>query len=66
MFIDVHVHLTTSCELPVQENPPLVAGPGELIEMFDAVGIDRAVMLPLLTPESLSLAKTPSGTVGPH
>ena len=58
MFLDIHIHLTTSCELPVQQDLPLVAGPPELIEMFDAVGIDRAVMLPLLTPENSLLMQS--------
>ncbi len=64
MFLDIHIHLSTSCELPVQQDLPRVAGPVELIEMFDAVGIDRAVMLPLVTPENSLLVAKQRGDPG--
>jgi len=35
-----------------------VAKPAQLIEMFDRVGIDRAVMLPLVTPENALLVQS--------
>ncbi len=52
MFIDMHVHTVTSCDLPVAPGEDIVATPAQLLEMLDAAGIDRAVVLPLVTPEN--------------
>lgn len=51
MFIDIHVHTSNWSDLPWA---PGSEGPcsGELlVEMYDSVGIDKAVLLPLVTPE---------------
>jgi len=58
VFIDIHVHTASDCDLPVAPGEEAVATPEQLIEMFDAVGIDKAVALPLLTPENSMLVQS--------
>ena len=50
MFIDIHVHTRKVSGLPRNGNPAY-ATPEQLIERFDAVGIERAVLLPSVSPE---------------
>ena len=58
MFVDIHVHTASNCNLPVAPGEEVVASPEQLIEMFDSVGIDKGVMLPLLTPENSMLVQS--------
>jgi len=51
MFIDMHIHIAMISDLPWgpdSEGPP---SPEQYIEMYDEVGIDKGVMLPLVIPE---------------
>jgi len=50
MFIDIHVHTRKVSGLP-RNGKPAYATPEQLIERFDAVGIERAVLLPSVSPE---------------
>jgi predicted TIM-barrel fold metal-dependent hydrolase len=58
MFIDIHVHTASNCYLPLAPGLEVVVSPEQLIEMFDTVGIDKGVMLPLLTPENGMLVQS--------
>ena len=58
MFIDIHVHTASDCGLPLAPGEEVIATPEQLTEMFDAVGIGRAVVLPLLTPENAMLVQS--------
>ncbi|MEA3400422.1 MAG: amidohydrolase family protein [Armatimonadota bacterium] len=51
MFIDIHMHISAISDIgwtPDSEGP---ASPEQFIEMYDEVGIDCGVMLPLTSPE---------------
>ncbi len=51
MFIDIHIHIAMISDLtwgPDMQGPPT---PEQFIEMYDEVGIDKGVMLPLVIPE---------------
>ncbi len=51
MFIDIHIHIARHSQIgwsPGTEGP---ATPEQFIEMYDDVGIDAGVMLPLTIPE---------------
>jgi predicted TIM-barrel fold metal-dependent hydrolase len=50
MFIDVHVHAVRVHGMQRWEIPWL-STPAELIERYDQVGIERAVVLPIVNPE---------------
>ncbi len=58
VFLDIHVHTASNSDLPLAEGEEVVATPEQLVEMFDAVGIDRAVVLPLVTPENAMLVQS--------
>ena len=45
MFIDIHVH-TRRIPGPVRENGQTYAGPEHLIERYDKIGVEKAVLLP--------------------
>jgi len=51
MFIDIHVHTTVWPGPARAANAENYARPEQLIEMYDAVGIAMAVMLPSTNPE---------------
>ena len=50
MFIDIHVH-TRRLAGPARGNGQTYASPAELIERFEELGIERAVVLPGVSPE---------------
>ena len=51
MFIDIHVHTRRAKGFPREWDGATYASPDELITVFDAVGIDKAVVLPAASPE---------------
>ncbi|MBE6366942.1 MAG: amidohydrolase [Lentisphaerae bacterium] len=53
MFIDCHVHAveTPTCAYPAT-GKQLISTPEVLIERYDAVGIEKGVILPIATPDS--------------
>ena len=52
MFIDIHVHTRLSDMMPTRpDGRPAYTSPEELIERYDALGIESAVLLPGVTPE---------------
>ncbi len=51
MFIDMHIHITKISDIGWTPDSDGPASPEQLIEMYDEVGIDRGVMLPLTIPE---------------
>ncbi len=51
MFIDIHVHVAMHSDLPWREGGEAPATPEQLLEMHAEVGIEKAVMLPFVTPE---------------
>ncbi|MCP4639126.1 MAG: amidohydrolase family protein [bacterium] len=50
MFIDIHGH-TLKSPVPTVNGIPWVSPPDHLVSRYDALGIERAVMLPLVNPE---------------
>ena len=50
MFIDCHGH-TMPVPVPTTAGEPWIAAPEQLIERYDAIGIERAVLLPIVNPE---------------
>ena len=50
MLIDIHIHLCPSNRLGLPEDLRLCTGE-QMIEMMDGNGIDRAVVLPIVSPE---------------
>ena len=51
MFIDIHVHTMSFAKLPWAPGMQCPATPEQLVEMYDEVGIDQAVLLPFVIPE---------------
>lgn len=51
MFIDIHVHTSNCSDLPWGPGMECPCTAEQLLAMYDSVGIDRAVLLPLVTPE---------------
>ena len=51
MFIDCHIHIAMISDIGWQPDSDGPASPEQFIEMYDEVGIDRGVMLPLVIPE---------------
>jgi len=50
MFIDIHVHVRR-IPGPLRHGKPAYATPEQLIERYDAIGVERAVLLPGVSPE---------------
>jgi len=50
MFIDIHVH-TRARPGPLRRGKPAYATPARLLERYDRLGIERAVVLPGVNPE---------------
>ena len=50
MFIGIHVHVRT-LPGPTRGGKPPFATPEELIERYDPIGIERAALLPIISPE---------------
>ena len=51
MFIDIHVHTAGAADLPWGPGRECPATPKQLVDMYDGVGIAKAVLLPFVTPE---------------
>lgn len=51
MFIDIHVHVTSHPGITSKESNQTYATPEQLIEMYDEVGVTKAVLLPTVNPE---------------
>jgi len=45
MFIDIHVHTRTG-EIPPRRGKPAYATPEQLLERYDKIGVEQAVLLP--------------------
>lgn len=50
MFIDIHVH-TVRTPGPVRQNGEPFAMPEQLLARYDEIGVEKAVLLPLVSPE---------------
>ncbi|MCK5804592.1 MAG: hypothetical protein KAI66_17275, partial [Lentisphaeria bacterium] len=50
MFIDIHVH-TRGGRMIERHGQPAYATPEQLIERYDATGVEQAVILPGINPE---------------
>ncbi|NLF21896.1 MAG: amidohydrolase family protein [Lentisphaerae bacterium] len=50
MFIDIHVHVRSLPE-PLRNNKQAFATPQQLLDRYAAIGVERAVLLPLISPE---------------
>lgn len=58
MFIDIHIHIAKISDLGWSRDADGPASPEQFIEMYDEVGIDRGVMLPLTIPECNPLTQS--------
>ena len=65
MFIDIHGHtiLEPTCPDP-RSGRQLISTPEVLIGRYDEVGIERAVILPLLTPENTMMMQSNEEVLG--
>jgi len=52
MFIDIHTHVTLR-KSPTRPDGTINTTAEELIPMLDAAGIDKAILLPLISPEHM-------------
>lgn len=50
MFIDIHVH-TRRYSLPFRDGRPAYATPEQLLERYGPIGVEKAVLLPGVSPE---------------
>lgn len=50
MFIDIHVHAQRLPGPPYNGKQP-ISTPEQLLERYDAIGVEKAVVLPLVSPE---------------
>lgn len=53
MFIDIHVHVVRAHGFPVRGKDTF-ATPDQLIARYDAIGVEKAVLLPMVHPEAAS------------
>jgi predicted TIM-barrel fold metal-dependent hydrolase len=51
MFVDMHLHTIRTQGVPRADGGDNFATPEELIGMMDAMGVERGVLLPLVSPE---------------
>lgn len=51
MFIDIHAHATRWPGPPSHRGTPLFSTPRQLLQRYDELEIDQAVLLPLVSPE---------------
>lgn len=51
MFIDAHLHTAIRKGLPSNAEGYTFASPEELIEIMDRTGVDKGILLPLVSPE---------------
>ncbi len=51
MFIDIHVHASKYPNF-FPDGKPYLSTPGQLLERYDKLGIEKAVLLPEVTPEA--------------
>ena len=51
MFIDIHVHASQTPNPPHYNDVPGYSTPEQLIERYDKLGIEKAVLLPIVSPE---------------
>ena len=51
MFIDIHVHTRRLPGPPRDESGQTYASPDELLRRYDEIGVERAVVLPGVSPE---------------
>ncbi|MHC4913888.1 MAG: amidohydrolase family protein [Planctomycetota bacterium] len=58
MFIDIHMHLRRRPGLPRDWDGASYPTPGEMLAMYDRLGIERGVVLPPASPEC---CRTPQG-----
>lgn len=58
MFIDIHVHTALPPAPPRPGSEEGFATPEELIAMYDDVGIEKGVILPLVSPECQNLVQS--------
>jgi len=58
MIIDIHVHVTRVAGI-TRSVGDTYATPEQLIKMMDAAGIDKAVLLPSVTPECMHVHRSP-------
>jgi hypothetical protein len=63
MFIDIHTHVTRTDSLP-KPNGYRTPRPDELLAMMDERGIDRAVILPGVSPECRTVFTTTEEILG--
>jgi len=52
MFIDIHVHAFQRLQYSYTGKQELCT-PEQLIEIYDDIGVEKAVLLPIVSPESL-------------
>ena len=59
MFIDIHVHVARISPPPrLGGDEPSFATPTQLIERYDKLGIERAILLPIVHPECTYLSQS--------
>ncbi len=58
MFIDIHMHIAKISDIGWSPGDSGPASPEQFIEMYDDVGIDMGVMLPLTIPECAPLTQS--------
>ena len=58
MHIDIHVHTSLYSDLPRLLSDATFATPEQLIEMYDEVGIGKAVLLPCVNPECVRMTQS--------
>ena len=57
MFIDIHTH-TGLFQGPPREDGTNYATPEQLIERYDKIGVEKAVILPSVSPECMISPQT--------
>ena len=63
-LIDIHVHTARQPAPPRPGSAEGFATPEELVAMYDEVGIETAVILPLVNPECANLVQTVQEAIG--
>ncbi len=57
MFIDIHGH-SSRIVAPIEKGQTPFSSPEQLIERYDKIGIEKAVLLPIVSPEGIRIYST--------
>ncbi|MCF7853889.1 MAG: amidohydrolase family protein [Candidatus Pacebacteria bacterium] len=58
MFIDIHVHTSRWAGPPKADGKPFLSTPEQLLDRYDAIDVEKAVLLPIVSPEAMQFTQS--------